>query len=816
MKNYKVVSVMLILMLLVSCGSKTDTTQKNKLPTSNSNEVQYFPTSLKGVVGDDVPVTRGQVSKILALTYLTKAEIYGQEPTIIFQDLEEDIWYYHYANAVANLGIIKGDGIHFRGEDNLTIKEAQYIIDNLSGGMGTKLNVTANNEDKPISYGLWTEIYSSLLENTRDNQTLKEKFGIEVKTPIVLGTNKYNSTIGEKHTITNEGILGTEGQNLDLFLDKRIKIYEKNGELVTILSVEDDAPTIKNAYLVNYDINSITIFISGITRIYKVTNGYEQNLSNNLCDITIENGNAKALSVYTESISDIVMSYDDSIIEFKENDFMDLDEEFKVYSNINNSLKTVGTNKVPLGNNVGKFIINNNKIIGMIIDKEDLPDKIRVGISTSGFSSVIHKEISITSSSDFTISDKNGSNSYVKGEVITVNEENFDQLFGSHRIYLTNENDGKWEVKSINRNWSNKETPKYRGDMEISKVEDGFILTNVVTMDEYLYAVVPSEMPTLYGVEAAKIQAITARSYAYNQYYSNRLTKYGVNVDDSVNFQVYNNTPENPVSMEAVDATQGMCITSNGRVINAYFFSTSGGGTANSGDVWNTGGGGTPTEFTGKSQVNTDKYGDLSLEENAKVFFMDKDIDAYEKNSKWFRWNVTMDKEEISTSINKLIESRYNHNKNNILTKQLDGSYKSEQVTSVGLVTDIKVLKRGTYGNIIELEVVGTEKTVKIISEYNIRALLKPYQHIEGKNAIVLETNNGTVNNYTLLPSSFFTMDITYDDNNNMSSVKFYGGGNGHGVGMSQTGAYEMLNSGKTVEEVLKHYYTGIEIEKKF
>lgn len=42
-----------------------------------------------------------------------------------------------------------------------------------------------------------------------------------------------------------------------------------------------------------------------------------------------------------------------------------------------------------------------------------------------------------------------------------------------------------------------------------------------------------------------------------------------------------------------------------------------------------------------------------------------------------------------------------------------------------------------------------------------------------------------------------------------MTGIALYGGGNGHGVGMSQYGAKGMAEDGKTAEEILEHYYTG-------
>jgi len=42
--------------------------------------------------------------------------------------------------------------------------------------------------------------------------------------------------------------------------------------------------------------------------------------------------------------------------------------------------------------------------------------------------------------------------------------------------------------------------------------------------------------------------------------------------------------------------------------------------------------------------------------------------------------------------------------------------------------------------------------------------------------------------------------------------VKFLVIGYGHGVGMSQTGADSLAKEGKKYEEIIKHFYTGVEI----
>lgn len=43
--------------------------------------------------------------------------------------------------------------------------------------------------------------------------------------------------------------------------------------------------------------------------------------------------------------------------------------------------------------------------------------------------------------------------------------------------------------------------------------------------------------------------------------------------------------------------------------------------------------------------------------------------------------------------------------------------------------------------------------------------------------------------------------------------IKFIVVGYGHGVGMSQTGADSMAKSGSSAEEIIKHFYVGVEIK---
>ena len=61
------------------------------------------------------------------------------------------------------------------------------------------------------------------------------------------------------------------------------------------------------------------------------------------------------------------------------------------------------------------------------------------------------------------------------------------------------------------------------------------------------------------------------------------------------------------------------------------------------------------------------------------------------------------------------------------------------------------------------------------------------------------------------LPSGFFMLEEIYEDDI-LTGYTFYGGGNGHGIGMSQNGVDAMIQSGKTYKEVIEYFFNGTNI----
>lgn len=806
----KTVSIIIAVLLLASCGSNNNLSgNKNESIEKINNIDKMVFKDYNEKIGDNIPITRAETAKIIALMYSDTNMLEDIVAQINFLDMTKDDWYYAYASYCANNGYMRGDGVSFRGNDKLTLNEASYILDLINPNAKNKLSVTDENKNKPISYGLWCDLFVESLEQTLDGKTFDSKYKLSKINCIILATSKDNKDLTD-YVITDNGLLKAKNLDMSVFRDTEISIYTKNGEIVMLDSFITDEPTIKNAYVFNYTKDNITIFTGGVYRDYKVIKGSDNNINGSICDIKVSGNTAKSLSVHMENANETIRAIDDKNIKLTNGSSYKLDDNFKIYGTYGKTLTYEDEKSINVGSNM-KFIFKGDEIISAIYEEKNVPRNMRVILNTTGFGGTTHKSVKISSTNGFYIENT----FYDKDTSFEITEDNYKNYIKGEYIQILPKDNGLLQIDSVKK--ANDYSPVYRGTLEICKVDGGFNIISCVSLDEYLYQVVPSEMPSSYGLSASMAQAICARTYAYKQYFGKGYQKLGANVDDSTNCQVYNNIKDNDISREAVDETTGLVITYDNTPIDAFFFSTTGGTTASVGDVWTS----NVANFPSESKVylkTTKQYEgpkiDLQNEENAYKFYKNTDISAVEKDVDWFRWNYTLKRDELSTSINNNLKDRYAKRPDLILTLTKDGTYKSEPIDSVGLVKDINIISRGEGGNVIEMDIIGTDKTVKVYTELNVRSLLKPYQYIIDRAPITLNMVDKTMQNYSLMPSAFFTMDKVYDENNNIKEVTFFGGGNGHGVGLSQNGCAKLIESGITVNDAILHYYPDSEVEK--
>ena len=122
----------------------------------------------------------------------------------------------------------------------------------------------------------------------------------------------------------------------------------------------------------------------------------------------------------------------------------------------------------------------------------------------------------------------------------------------------------------------------YRGSLQVDVANGKLRVINVIGLEQYLYGVVPAEMPYTWSAEALKAQAVVARSYALATRQTGAFDLY----PDTRSQMYLGLDHERPSTNAAVNATAGRVVLYAGQVAKTYFFSTSGGRTASAQDAW--------------------------------------------------------------------------------------------------------------------------------------------------------------------------------------------------------------------------------------
>jgi SpoIID/LytB domain protein len=145
---------------------------------------------------------------------------------------------------------------------------------------------------------------------------------------------------------------------------------------------------------------------------------------------------------------------------------------------------------------------------------------------------------------------------------------------------------GTRRLQLLNKNQNGSSAVQYRGSLLVYHLDAGYTIVNRLRLESYLYGVVPHESPSWWPARALRVQAVAARSYAVASLKSGGLYDVACTTASQVYDGVDGRGGEQPASTSAVDVTRGVIATYGGQVITAFFFSTSGGRTANIEDVW--------------------------------------------------------------------------------------------------------------------------------------------------------------------------------------------------------------------------------------
>ena len=520
----------------------------------------------------------------------------------------------------------------------------------------------------------------------------------------------------------------------------------------------------KNVYVTNIEDNTITANMYG--NIKKFNSGkIAEDVTGCLCDIIVENGKIVGVNTKTDVVSGKVLSVSQDSVEIEGYGSVKLDEDFIMYEKENSLISNYSS--IIVGYALQDFIVADGEVCGAIKNKPLQADNIRVIIKTSGFRDIFFNEAVFCADSGMIVETGEESYETAPGEMVVFNPDTED--FNEGRIKLIPKS-GEIQFQSVNRGVG---TPSYGGTIEVSLYDEGIVIVNEVGIEDYLKKVVPSEMPSGFNLEALKCQAVCARSYAYTELSNNYYSAYGAHIDDSIQFQVYNNSQRAESTDTAVDETAGQVLSYNGEVVKTYYYSTSCGSTTDV-TLW-----GNTTEnypyFVAECVGGVDRGLTLTVESEFNTFIKGENEADYDYDCTLYRWSMEESVKEIS-----------------------EGFVRSTG-KNVGNITDIEVLERVNGGAAVKVKVTGDKGDTVIDSESAIRAAF-------GNANVDMNTKSGTTR-YANLPSTFCVFEKV-TEGKKLTGFKITGGGYGHGIGMSQNAANKMAES-MTYAQILEFFYRG-------
>jgi len=415
-------------------------------------------------------------------------------------------------------------------------------------------------------------------------------------------------------------------------------------------------------------------------------------------------------------------------------------------------------------------------------------------------------------------------------DIIVLTDENNHEIVRSSVIRFAADKDSTFTLFQvtigITFHWERKEDQTFQGNLILKSRNNGTMAAiNEIAMEDYLKSVVSSEMSGNAPMEFLKTHAIISRSWllcSLNRKKNRKETL--TNKTEMINSPDQFSSHESSFSLqgkqeevmrwyeqedhdiydvcaddhcqryqgvtkiisaragESVLETCGQAITYHGEICDARYSKACGGIT----EAFETAWADNKVPYLISITDAKDHYQPIITEENATRWIL-SEPDAYcntkdthilekilpdfdQETKAFFRWKVAYAREELEK----------------ILLEKSGFDF--------GTLKEIQPLSRGPSGRIFRLKIVGSNKSMIVGKELEIRRWLSKSH----------------------LYSSAFVVAMEYDAQGEIKNFVFHGAGWGHGVGLCQIGAAVMATKGFSVEEILEHYFPGTGIERVY
>ena len=352
----------------------------------------------------------------------------------------------------------------------------------------------------------------------------------------------------------------------------------------------------------------------------------------------------------------------------------------------------------------------------------------------------------------------------------------------------------------INFHWERKEDQRFLGKLRVVADGDNLVGINMIRLESYLTSVISSEISATASLELLKAHAVISRSWLLAQINKSKVdtdyTSYNASSDELIKWydredhtlfdvcaddhcQRYQGITKasTEIVKQAIAATRGEVLMYEDTICDARYSKCCGGALEEFEYCWED----THYPYLAKRRDSETELTlpNLQLEQEADKWILSKP-DAFchtadkeilgqvlnnydQETTQFYRWKVTYSQTELS----KLIHQRSG--------------------IDFGQIIDLVPIARGTSGRLWKLMIVGTNRTLTIGKELEIRRTLSP-SHLYSSAFVVDKgdmSKQGIPQRFTLT-----------------------GAGWGHGVGLCQIGAAVMGGQGYDYRQILLHYYT--------
>jgi stage II sporulation protein D len=388
--------------------------------------------------------------------------------------------------------------------------------------------------------------------------------------------------------------------------------------------------------------------------------------------------------------------------------------------------------------------------------------------------------------------------------MIVLTDEAHREICRSKLIKLTGHEDSLFTLSNVTIgrrfHWEKKEDQTLQGDLILNLRKNGTIaVINEIHVEDYLTSVISSEMNATAPIEFLKAHAILSRSWLLAGLDRKKKKKettvraektskdevirwYGRQDHDLFDVcgddhcQRYQGITKilSDQAKEAVRETHGMVITYQHKICDARYSKACGGLTEEFATVWND----KQVSYMVSIPDASISHRLIKTEEEARRWILSepeaycntedeallqKILPSFDRETKgFFRWRVEYSREELEEII------------------------REKSGFDFGTLKEIVPLQRGPSGRISRLKIVGSKRSMVIGKELEIRRWFSRSHLYSSAFIVTVETGR----------------------------LIFHGAGWGHGVGLCQIGAAVMATKGFSAEEILKHYFRGVQIQR--